>query len=145
MPEGRLLVWDDLHEGMSVTVPFAISDRDMETFIALTGDTSLIHTDDAEAKAQGFKGVIVYGGLLTAKLSHMLGMHLPGMMGLSNTWQINFHRPLYTGEDVELCGKVVHLSEATKVVSIKFTMRRGKTLIADGSIQTMLLPRKSIA
>ena len=91
--------WDRLEIGMSDTLNFNVSQEDMETFIKLSGDVSKIHVDNEFSQKHKFKSPIVYGGITIAKLSHFFGMLLPGSLGLSMGWKIDFNGPLYVGEE----------------------------------------------
>lgn len=111
----------------------------MAAFAALSGDLSPVHTDDAFARRNGFRGVVVYGGILLAKLSHCLGTHLPGPTGVSLEWTIRFHSPLYVGEAATFRADLTHFSEAMRVAQIPFRVTRHDDRIASGMAQSRLL------
>lgn len=133
------LNWDQLREGMSVRVPFKITHDDMQVFAELSGDRSRIHHDSDFAKANGFAGPVVYGALTVARLSNLVGMHLPGDLGLATGWKIDFNRPLYVDEDAEMEAEITQLSEATRVVMLRFKVRAGGKTIASGTAGSKLL------
>lgn len=114
--------WRDLEVGMNVEIPFCITAADMDAFAALAGDYSRIHWDEKFAKKNGFEAPVVYGALTVARLSQLVGMHLPGDLGLATSWQIEFKNPLYVGEQATFEAKIVHISEATQTVKIKFSV-----------------------
>ncbi len=87
-----------LQPGQSAEIRFAVTEEDMALFQRLSGDHSLIHTDKAYAAERGFDAPIVYGGIMLAKLSNMVGEHLPGRFGTSVSWTITYRQPLYVGE-----------------------------------------------
>ena len=58
-----------------------------------------------------------------AQLSHLLGRLLPGRHGLSNAWRVDFRRPLYVGQQAEIEAEIVHRSEATGTLRIKYEKR----------------------
>lgn len=135
----RVLQWGDLKEGMTVTVPFRIGQAEMDTFRQLSGDSSRIHIDSEFAQSRGFSGPVVYGALTVARLSHLVGMHLPGDLGLATSWRIDFNRPLYIDEEATFEGELVHVSQSTHTVSVKFRVRVGEKLVATGTAGSKLL------
>ncbi len=118
---------------------FTITAGDMRAFAEASGDRSLIHTDTAFARANGFREPIVYGAQMFAELSQMLGTLLPGPRGVSLGWSIEFEQPLYAGEAAELAITVEHVSEAVGVLSCSFEIRRGTDRIAKGRTTSKLL------
>jgi acyl dehydratase len=124
---------------MVVSVPFRISQADMDTFRDLSGDSSRIHLDSAFARSRGFSGPVVYGALIVARLSNLVGMQLPGDLGLATSWMIDFHQPLYVGEDAAMEAELTHVSQATHTVKIKFRVVVGQKLVANGVAGSKLL------
>ena len=118
---------------------FCVIREEMEAFAVLSGDRSLIHTDDAFAKRHGFREAIVYGGILLAKLSHCLGTHLPGPRGVSMEWTIRYHAPLYVGEKAIFHAVVKHVSEAVHALEIAYRVTRDGQKIASGEAHSRLL------
>jgi 3-hydroxybutyryl-CoA dehydratase len=119
---------------------FVVDANAMEVFAALSQDRSAIHVDDAYAQSRGYKGVIVYGGLMLAQLSHVLGSKIPGDDGVSMHWSIDYRSPLYVGETAVLRFEVAHVSEATGTIAGKFSIRCADRLIATGRTQSQVPP-----
>jgi 3-hydroxybutyryl-CoA dehydratase len=138
-PRPRVLGFGELSEGMSVAVPFTVSQADMEAFLALSGDASRIHLDADFARSCGFAGPVVYGALIVARLSNLVGMHIPGDLGLATSWKIDFHRPLYVNDNAVMHAEITHVSPATHTVKLKFHVMVGERLIATGTAGSKLL------
>lgn len=132
-----------IRSGSRATRDFVVDDAAMSRFRALSGDTSLVHTDAAHAKARGYDGVIVYGGIMLAHLSHLLGMELPGPNGISMAWSIKFHGPLYIGEAAQIILEVANVSAANGVVDGRFSIMAGAKKVATGTTQS-IVPRAAI-
>jgi 3-hydroxybutyryl-CoA dehydratase len=130
--------------GDSAEHAFTLSADDMAVFSRLSGDSSLIHTDSTFAAQRGFKDVIVYGGLMLAKLSHVLGQLLPGRCGTSVKWTVTYRAPLYVDESACLTLQVVNVSPATGLVEARYRIVAGERLIAEGQTQS-LVPLEQIA
>lgn len=139
MEAPRVLQWSDLREGQTASIPFRISQVDMDTFRQLSGDSSRIHRDTEFARSRGFEGPVVYGALTVARLSHLVGMHLPGDFGLATNWRIDFNQPLYVNEEAVFEAELSHLSHSTHTVTIKFKVKAGDKLVASGNAGSKLL------
>ncbi|WP_420969854.1 MaoC/PaaZ C-terminal domain-containing protein [Bradyrhizobium sp. B120] len=135
----RVLLWNELKEGMTVSLPFRIGQSEMDAFRKLSGDSSRIHIDSEFAQSRGFTGPVVYGALTVARLSHLVGMHLPGDLGLATSWRIDFNKPLYIDEEATFNGELTHVSQSTHTVSLKFRVYAGEKLIASGTAGSKLL------
>ncbi|HCP46958.1 MAG TPA: hypothetical protein DIU15_13005 [Deltaproteobacteria bacterium] len=135
----QLRSFADLEVGEVLELPFRINREQHEAFAALAGDHSLVHSDPEWAHSRGFDDVIVYGGVLLAKLSHLLGMHMPGGLGVSARWEIDYHAPLYLEEAALLVGELERKSEATRTVKIKYRIHAGERLIASGVARSLVL------
>ncbi len=139
--------WGEFAVGEVVERPFTVTESDMAAFLALSGDDSRSHVDEAFCRAHGFAGRVVYGGLIAARLSGLLGTALPGALGLSNTWTLNFHSPLHVREAAVLRGEVQHVSEGTRTLKLGFrvTVVRedgSPRLVADGTVRTSVLAER---
>ena len=130
---------DSLHEGLVERFVFEPTEKMMQSFMEISGDMSPVHTDVNYAKSRGFDGVVVYGGILVAQISRMVGMHLPGHDALSRGLNIHYMRPLLVGQQAELEARVAHISEATSSIELKFKITsQGKTL-AKGTTAVQIL------
>lgn len=129
--------WNASAEGTEVAIEFAIGAGDMEAFERLSGDSNPLHTDDGFAESLGFRERVVYGALIVAKISQLIGMNLPGTGGVWTGLRIDFRNPLYVGETATLTGRVSHRSEAARMVAIKLRVETGDRCIATGSAEAV--------
>lgn len=136
--ESRALRWDDIAEGMTAVWTFAVDDRDMADFARLSGDTNPLHCDDAFAKAKGYEGRVVYGALLTAQLSRLVGMEIPGRDGIFIGFTVSFSRPVYVGQHVTLHAEVIQTSPGTCAVVLKYRMRAEGKVVVAGVVEAIL-------
>lgn len=133
-----------LRIGTRVEHRFAVDEVAMEAFRALSNDRSRIHVDDAYARSRGNRGVIVYGGIMLAHLSHVLGAAVPGDHGVSTKWEITYRSPLYLDEPAILTLEVVNVSKAVGHVEGKFKIEACGRMIATGKTQSVV-PSEEIA
>jgi 3-hydroxybutyryl-CoA dehydratase len=124
--------------GNVATRKFVVDDAAMKWFREVAEDTSRIHCDAAYAKSRGFNGVVVYGGIMLAHLSHLLGMHMPGRNGTSVAWSIKYHSPLYVDEPAEIVLEVTFVSPGTGIVESRFSIAAGEKKVATGTAQSIV-------
>lgn len=117
---------------------FVVDAATMRWFQEVAEDTSRIHCDRAYAKTRGYTDVVVYGGILLAHLSHLLGMKIPGPNGTSIGWSVKYHNPLYVDEAAEITLEVANVSAATGVVEGKFSIMAGQKKVATGTTQSIV-------
>src|SRR5688572_30479947 len=96
----------ELAVGQRVSTELRIDDQHMRAFAVLSGDFNPLHADDDFARSKGFEGRVVYGGLLIAKISELIGMRLPGRNSVWASLSVDFLKPLYVGEHAELEAEV---------------------------------------
>lgn len=118
---------------------FRISDADMAAFRSLSGDTNPLHDDPAFARRRGFAGPVVYGGLIVAQVSRLLGTRLPGPGCVWRSLTLRFRAPLYVGETARLAATIIHANEDLGVVDLKLRIDAAKRCIADGDAAALLM------
>lgn len=124
---------------------FRISDADMAAFQNLSGDTNPLHDDAAFARRRGFAGPVVYGGLIIAQVSRMLGTRLPGPGCVWRSLTLRFRAPLYVGETARLAATIVHANEDIGVVDLKLRIDAAKRCVAEGEAAALLMPDRAEA
>jgi 3-oxoacyl-[acyl-carrier protein] reductase len=117
---------------------FVVDAGTMAWFREISEDDSRIHCDREYALSRGYTDLVVYGGIMVAHLSHLLGTKAPGANGTSLSWSIKFHEPLYVGEEAEIVLEVAYLSAATGVVEGRFTITAGDKNVATGTTQSLV-------
>lgn len=137
--EPAALTWGDLRVGRAVSFHFSISQAEMDEFMRFSGDRSRIHHDTGFAEKNDFRGPVVFGAIIVAKISYLVGMLLPGDFGLATEWKVNFNRPLYVGDLAEMRGEITHVSDATRTVKLKITVTRSDEIVATAVAGSKLL------
>ncbi|UCZ77288.1 hypothetical protein LHK94_10090 [Dickeya zeae] len=130
---------ESLSEGQSVALDFLITEKDMSQFASLSGDFNPLHVDDTFARAKGFSGVVVYGGLIIAHISRLIGMNLPGRDSLWSSIDVKFRNPLYVNQTAMLEAVISAISSATGLIELKISLRSGNKLIAKGKAEVLLV------
>lgn len=122
-------------EGTVVHSTVRITEEDMTRFGDLSGDHNPLHEKDSFAQQHGFPGKVVYGGLLVASLSKLIGMKIPGTGSIWHKADLEFKNPLYVEETAELEAKVVYCNAELHVLQLQVTLLCGKRLILKGKLQ----------
>lgn len=128
----------DLSEGSSATVPFSVTTEQLRQFAELSGDFNPLHLDDAFAQAKGYEGAVVYGALLLAKISQLIGMRLPGRDSVWASISFDFKRPLYVAQPAEVEGRVLNLHATTGMVELGLVLRAGGKVLGKGKAEVIL-------
>lgn len=115
--------FEDLRVGQAAAFEVAVTAADIDGFAALSGDVSPLHVDDGFARSRGFDGRVVHGAYLTALVSRLVGVHLPGENALLQSVAMQFRRPVPVGTRLSVTGTVDQLSEAVRAVVLKVTVR----------------------
>jgi acyl dehydratase len=134
----KSLAWSDLHEGQRVVLSFIVTAEDMLAFGRLSGDLNPLHIDEDFARAKGFDGPVVYGGILVMHLSRLIGMELPGRDTVWTRLEIEYRNPLYVGEQARVEAEIIQLSEAVQAAEMKFKIRATNRLLASGQLGVLV-------
>jgi acyl dehydratase len=128
----------DLSEGVRASVEFSITAEQMEQFALLSGDCNPLHTDEEFARRKGFQGRVVYGALLVAKVSQLIGMELPGRDSVWASVSFDFRKPLFVDQPAEAEGVIASVSESTGLVELNLTVRAAGKLLARGRAEVVV-------
>jgi acyl dehydratase len=135
-PEEHALA--DLHEGLKSSVTFSVTHEQMRAFAELSGDFNPLHADEAFARSKGYEGRVVYGALLIAKVSQLIGMRLPGRDSVWASVSFDFKRPLYVGQEAEIEGTLVTVHPATGMLQLALVLRTGGRVLGKGKAEVVL-------
>ena len=92
--------FDELKPGLSDSFTKQVSERDVERFGEITGDTNPVHFDDDFAKKTIFRGRAAHGALTLSYLSTVFGTKLPGPGTVVLSLAIEFSGPVRIGDTV---------------------------------------------
>ncbi len=84
----------------------------------------------------------MYGNILNAFISHFVGMLLPSRDVMIQRQDIDFHRPLFLGDEIVLQAKLDDIIEPANALAYKLVFTRGRQKIAKGHVQIGLLTNK---
>jgi 3-hydroxybutyryl-CoA dehydratase len=138
MTSARVHSLTDLTEGSRASIGFRVTAEQMRNFAELSGDFNPLHTDAAFAKHKGHAGPVVYGALLIAKVSQLIGMELPGRDSTWASLSLDFRRPLYVDHAAEVEGTVTSVHPATGLIELSLVLRSEGKVLAKGKAEVVL-------
>ena len=133
------LAFGDLEKGMKVSLPFTVLAEDMAAFAQVSGDYNPIHTDADFARSRGFQGPLVYGGLLLAQVSRVIGMRLPGRNAVWTRVEMDFRKPLMVGEGAHVEAEIINISQAVRQIELKLRISVAQRILAKGMAEVLVL------
>lgn len=118
------LTLDQVTPGMTVEVRRIFSLDDLRTFGALAPDGAPLHHDPSFARAQGYRDVVVFGFLVAAPFSGLLGERLPGPLTVLHWVRFGMATPVYVGDEIAYRAEVKQVSRSTGAVVLDLSAVR---------------------
>lgn len=116
---------------------FKVTQEVYDAFQLCSGDMNPLHTDEEFARSKGFGQRVMYGNILNAFVSTLIGMCLPVPDVIIHSQDIEYRKPVFLNDTLEAEMKVAEVHESVNAVELKFAFRNtatGKT-VARGHIQ----------
>lgn len=128
---------DDLKPGMSESFTKTVTERDIELFGEVSGDTNPVHFDESFAKTTPFKTRIAHGMLSASYISTVLGMKMPGPGTIFLSFSARFKAPVRIGDTATaICTVREVVSEKRRVV-FDCVCKVGDTVVVEGEATVM--------
>lgn len=127
----------DLKPGMSESFSKTVSERDIQLFGEVSGDTNPVHFDDDFAKKTIFKGRIAHGVLSASYISTILGMKMPGPGTIFLGMTMRFKAPVRIGDTVDAVCTVREINDAKRRVIFDCVCKVGDTVVVEGEATVM--------
>ena len=128
---------EDLQPGMSASFTKSVSERDVELFGEVSGDTNPVHFDEAFAKMTPFKGRIAHGVLTASYISTVLGMDMPGPGTIFLGLTTRFKAPVRIGDTVTATCTVREVVAEKRRVVFDCVCKVGDTVVIEGDATVM--------
>jgi acyl dehydratase len=132
--------FDDIDEGDRASYRYTITPEVHDALVTVFGDRSPLHVDEEYARVSGFGGRVMHGATFHGFLSHFVGMHFPGRRSLLLSANLNYHRPSYLGDQVELLSTVKQKITTNRVIvlNIEFVNTESHERVVSGRAQVAL-------
>ena len=111
-----------------------VSNKELNRFINLSGDTNPLHTSKRCAKKFDFSDRILHGALLISYFSKIIGTKLPGKNSLILFSEYKFHKPAYANTKIIFSAERKSFSTATNTFEIHVAATNNKYLLVSGKI-----------
>ena len=133
--------YEELVEGHIVEQEYRIGPEMYETFLSLFPDRSPVHVDEAYARANGFRGLVMHGAILNGFLSHFVGMRLPGRRSLELAVDIRYLKPCYLGDEIRLQGTIAQKMDSRRVLvmDVIYHNRTQDVIVARARVQAAIM------
>lgn len=128
---------DDLKPGMAESFTKTVSERDIQLFGEVSGDTNPVHFDEDFAKATPFKGRIAHGVLSASYISTVLGMKMPGPGTIFLSLTTRFKAPVRIGDTVTATCTVREVLAEKRRVAFDCVCKIGDTIVVKGEATVM--------
>ncbi|NKJ46267.1 (R)-hydratase [Burkholderia sp. SG-MS1] len=132
---------EDLEAGMSATYAKTITETDIQSFAAASGDNNAVHIDEAFARTTPFKGCIAHGMLTAGVISAALAGHLPGPGTLYLGQNLRFKAPVRPGDTVHATVSVKELQLEQRRVVMSTVCTVGGKVVIEGEAVVMVTCR----
>lgn len=132
--------FQEIEENAEFSHIYTINDAVYNALVSVFQDKSPIHIDETYAKAAGFAGRVMHGAILQGFLSHFVGMYFPGKRSLILSVNLNYHRPSYLGDEIQLTACVRQKVETGQVIvlNVNFVNTASRQVLASGKVQVAL-------
>lgn len=111
--------FSDIKVGLTESFNRKIDISMMDKFFDISNDANPLHMDKNYANDKGFLDRVVYGLLASSFYSTLVGVYLPGKYCILQGIDIQFSKPVYIGDELNISGKVSYINEAYKQIEIK--------------------------
>ncbi|OGH69509.1 MAG: hypothetical protein A3C90_00115 [Candidatus Magasanikbacteria bacterium RIFCSPHIGHO2_02_FULL_51_14] len=124
--------YEDIQVGAVYTFLRAIAKQDVLDFASLTGDVNKLHIDAEFGERSIFKKNIVHGMLAGSLFSTLVGVHCPGENGVYLSQTLQFRRPIFYRDTLEVRGTVLSKHDSIRIITLKTEILRDKEVLISG-------------
>lgn len=135
--------FEDINIGDEASFSRVITADDLSKFSELSGDFNPLHLDETYASQTEFGDRVVYGFLLGALVSRLIGMQLPGKRALIIKESLEFKLPAKIGDELIVKGEVVYKSKSTSLLEIAVTINQQEKILTTGNVYVRILKLKN--
>ena len=114
--------FDEISVGDEASLSRTLTWRDIELFVAMSGDVNPAHVDAEFAKSDMFHKIIAHGMWGGALISTVLGTELPGPGTIYVSQSLNFRRPIGLGDTVTVRVRALSKDDTRRRVTFDCTV-----------------------
>ncbi|MBT3183884.1 MAG: MaoC family dehydratase [Nitrospina sp.] len=117
-----MLDFDAIQIGREASLRHTVTEKDVQTFAELTGDTNPLHMDAGFASKAGFKKRVVHGMLTASFISTVVGMQLPGPGALYLSQELNFKKTVAIDDTIQITAIVIQKVVSSQMLVLKIAV-----------------------
>jgi 3-oxoacyl-[acyl-carrier protein] reductase len=125
--QARTYMPAELRPGLRAEFEREITEQDILTFAANSGDANPLHVDPEYAGGTRFGGRIAHGAFQIGLASALVGMYLPGTQVLLGSVRVRFPAPLYFPCRVIVGGELTSWNADDLTGTVKVVVRDART------------------
>ncbi|GAB6869354.1 MaoC/PaaZ C-terminal domain-containing protein [Bacteroides rodentium] len=131
----------DLFKNMqTVKKQFVVTQDVYVAFQKCSGDMNPLHTDDSFAKEKGFPERVMYGNIINAFVSTLIGMCLPTPDVIIHSQEIQYKSPVFMNDVLTAEMKMNDIFESVNAVELKFSFKNATDkIVSKGKVQIGIL------
>lgn len=109
---------DRFKQGMVFTDEVTLSAELVGRFADFSGDHNPVHLEPAAARGFGYARPFAHGAILTAIVSRIIGMKVPGPGAVWMSQNMEWLKPLFVGETVRVEAEITEVSTGASVLHL---------------------------
>lgn len=123
--------YEEIQVGHKEQFSVILTEKMMESFCEICGDSNPLHLDSDYAKSKGHPDRVAYGMLTASFLSTLAGVWLPGEKSLIHQIEAEFPEPVYIGDELTVEGYVKEKNDTFRylVVKVMIKNQNGKKVL----------------
>lgn len=131
--------YKEIEVGDSAEFSITITQKLIEQFTEVSGDINPLHVDPVYAATTTFGKPIAHGMIAGALCSRLIGTLLPGKYALYLSQKLDFHKPIHSGDEVMIQGKVRQKVDAFQAIIIDITVHVNEEMVVSGEAVVKVL------
>ncbi len=129
---------DDVEIGQTAELSRVVTEADIQSFAAVTGDTNPVHLDADYAAGTMFKSRIAHGMLSAGYISAVIGTQLPGPGAIYLSQTLKFKAPVRIGDTVLTTCTITAKDASRRRITLSTLCRVEETVVVEGEAMIML-------
>ncbi len=123
--------------GTKKNISVKITDKLIKEFSNLSGDKNPIHLKNSHKKF--VKKPIAHGFLTASFISNLIGNKFPGPGSLWISQNLNFIKPVYVNDKIEVIVEVLSLDSRFNIINLRTTIFNNNEIVVDGNAKVKII------
>lgn len=120
---------------------FHMTQNKVYKFSQISGDQNRLHLEKEAARDYGFSHPVSHGAILLSEISRIIGTELPGEGAFWTDVHVDFLKPVYWDEHVNIQVEVAQSSETLNLIKLKFDITKKNTKVLTGTCRVICLKK----